>query len=127
MISIALIIVSAGLLIYGKMPLYGGKIIRGIKVRCAGAFIFAISVSTLFLFPKISLILSILVFAGVAASYFFIDGDATTKNEAKEMLFTSKRDEIEAYSSATMGLIIAVLIMVAFGGDAWLLLKLIKG
>ncbi len=127
MISIALIIVSVGLLIYGKMPLYGGKIIRGIKVRYAGALILVIAVSTLFFSPKTSLILSLLCLAGVAATYFFITGEEPTENEAKEMLFASVQDEKKSYSSAIMGLIMTVVIMVAFGGCAWLLIKLIKG
>lgn len=127
MISIALIIVSVGLLIYGKMPLLGGKIIRGVKVRYAGALILAISVGTFFLPTKLSVILSVLTLAGLGGSYFFLKGEDPTAGEAKTMLFTSAHDEKKAYSSATMGLVITVLIMVAFGGGAWLLIKLIRG
>lgn len=127
MISIALIIVSVGLLIYGKMPLLGGKIIRGVKVRYAGAIILVISVCTFFLPTKLSVILSVLTLAGIGGTYFFLKGEDPTANEAKTMLFTSTHDEKMAYSSATMGLVITVVIMVVFGGCAWLLIKLIKG
>jgi len=127
MISIALIIVSVGLLIYGKMPILGGKIIRGIKVRYAGALILVISVCTFFLPTKLSVILSVLTLAGIGGSYFFLKGEDSTASEVKTMLFTSANDEKKAYSSATMGLVITVVIMVAFGGGAWLLIKLIKG
>ena len=127
MISIALIIVSVSLLVYGKMPLLGGKIIRGARVRYVGALILAISVCSFFLSTKLSVLLNILTLAGIGGSYFFLKGEDPTESEAKTMLFTSAHDEKKAYLSATMGLIITVLIMVAFGGGAWLLIKLIRG
>jgi hypothetical protein len=127
MISIALIIVSVGLLIYGKMPLLGGKIIRGVKVRYAGVLILLISVCTFFLPTKLSLILSGLTLAGLGGAYFFLKGEDPTAIETTTMLFSSTHDEKKAYSSATKGLVITVVIMVAFGGGAWLLIKLIKG
>ena len=127
MISIALIILSVILLISGKMPLLGRKVIRGIKVRYTGALILALSVCSFFLSTKLSVILNVLTLAGICGVYFFVKGEAPTENEAKTMLFTSAQDEKKTYSSATVGLIIAVVIMVAFGGGAWLLIKLIKG
>ena len=127
MISIALIIVSVILLISGKMPLLGGKVSRGVKVRYAGALILAFSVGSFFLSTKLSVILNILTLAGIGSAYFFIKGEDPTENEAKTMLFTSAQDEKKTYSSATVGLIITVAIMVAFGGGAWLLIKLIRG
>ena len=127
MISIALIIVSVSLLIYGKIPLLGGRIIRGARVRYAGALILAISVCSFFLSTKLSVILNILTIAGIGGAYFFVKGEDPTAKEAKVMLFTSAQDEKKAYSSATVGLIITVVIMVAFGGGAWLLIKLIRG
>jgi hypothetical protein len=63
----------------------------------------------------------------MGGSYFFIKGEDPTVNEAKTMLFASAHDEKNAYSSVTIGLVITVVIMVAFGGGAWLLIKLVKG
>lgn len=127
MISIALLIISVVLLIYGKMPLLGGKIIRGKKVRHAGGLILAISAFTFFLPSKLSLILSFITVAGIGGAYFFLKGEDPTEKEKKAMLFTTAHDEKKAYSSATKGLIITVILMVAFGGGVWLLIKLIRG
>lgn len=127
MISIALLIVAVILLISGKMPLLGGTIIRGIKVRYAGVLILALSACSFFLSTKLSVILNALTIAGIGGSYFFIKGERPTADEAKKMLFTSAQDEKKAYSSATVGLIVAVVIMVAFEGGAWLLIKIIRG
>lgn len=127
MISIAIIILSVILLVSGKMPLLGGKVIRGIKVRYASALILALSVCSFFLSTKLSVIFNVLILAGIGGVYFFVKGEDPTENEAKTMLFASAEDEKKSYSSAVMGLIITVVIMVAFGGGAWLLIKLIRG
>ena len=127
MISIALVILSVILLISGKMPLLGAKVIRGIKVRYAGALILSLSVCSFFISTKLCLIFNVLTLAGIGGVYFFVKGEDPTEDEEKTMLFSSAQDEKKTYSSATVGLIIAVVIMVAFGGGAWLLIKLIRG
>lgn len=109
------------------MPLLGGKVIKGIKVRYASALLLILSVCSFFLSTKVSVILNVLTLAGIGGVYFFAKGEAPTEDEAKTMLFTSAEDEKRTYSSATMGLIITVVIMIAFGGGAWLLIKLIRG
>ena len=127
MISIALIILSVILFVSGKMPLLGGKVIKGIKVRYASALLLTLPVCSFFLSTKVSVILNVLTLAGIGGVYFFVKGEAPTEDEAKTMLFKSAEDEKRTYSSATMGLIITVVIMIAFGGGAWLLIKLIRG
>lgn len=127
MITIALVILSLTLLVSGKMPLLGGKVTMGSKVRYAGVLILALSVCSFFLSTKLSLIIIILTLSGIGGVYFFVKGEDPTEDEAKTMLFSSAQDEKKTYSSATMGLIITVVIMVAFGGGAWLLIKLIRG
>jgi len=127
MIIISLIILSAILLIVDKMPLLGGKVIRGIKARYIGASVLTISFCSFFLSAKVSLLLNILTLAGIGAIYFFAKGEEPSEDEAKTMLFTSAEDEKRTYSSATIGLIITVVIMIAFGGGAWLLIKLLRG
>jgi len=127
MIIISLIILSAILLIGDKMPLLGGKVIRGIKARYIGASVLTISFCSFFLSAKVSLLLNILTLAGIGAIYFFAKGEEPSEDEAKTMLFTSAEDEKRTYSSATIGLIITVVIMIAFGGGAWLLIKLLRG
>jgi hypothetical protein len=127
MISIGLIILSVILLISGKMPLIGGKLIRGDKVRYGGALVLALSVNSFFLSTNLSVILDVLTLAGICGVYFFVDGEAPTEIEAKTMLFTSAQDEKKTYSTAAVGLIITVVVIVACGGGAWLLIKLIRG
>jgi len=127
MIIIALIALSVILLIGGKMPLLGGKVIRGIKARYIGASVLTISFCSFFLSAKVSLLLNILALAGIGGVYFLAKGEEPTEDEAKNMLFTSAKEEKKSYSSAVMGLIITFVIMVIFGGGAWLLIKFIRG
>jgi hypothetical protein len=127
MITAALILLSAGLLISGKMPVLGGKVIRGAKVRYAGALIFLISVCSFFLSRKISLTINVLILVAIVVAYFFLKGEAPTEAEAKTMLFSSAEDEKKTYSTAIVSLIVFFIIILVFSGGVWLLLRLIKG
>jgi hypothetical protein len=80
-----------------------------------------------FLSKKLSIILNIFILAVISGVYFFARGEDPTIDEAKYMLFKSAKDEKKTYSSTAKGLIITVVIMIVFGGGAWMLIKIIRG
>ncbi len=127
MISAALIFLSVILIIAAKMPLLGGKILRGGRVRFIGALTLAVSSCSFFLSKKLGMILNLFILAVISGVYFFARGEAPSIDEAKNMLFKSAKDEKKTYSSSAKGLIITILIMIVFGGGAWMLIKIIRG
>lgn len=127
MISLALIILSLALIFAAKMPLVGGKTIKGQKVRIGGLLMLALSGCSLFAETKINLLLNSLVILVVVSAYFFIKGGIKERVETEEGLFTSESEEKKTYSKALLGLLIALTIMILFTVGVFLLLKIIRG
>ena len=127
MITVALIIFAASLLIYGKMPLLGGKMARGAKVRAAGAIILLLCACSFFLPAGVSIILNIFIISGAGGFYFFAKGENPTEKESRYLLFSSPQDEKDAYLSAIAGLVIVGLVIAGSGFGVWLLLNFIRG
>ena len=126
MISIALITLSLVLIFTGKMPLVGGKAIKGQKVRIGGLLMLALSGFSIFVATKMSLLLNSLVIIGVIGAYFFLKGDIPNRGETGKGLFTSKAEEKKTYSQALLGLLIAIAIMILFVVGIFLLLMIIR-
>ena len=125
MISIALIIISLVLIFTGKMPLVGGKAMKGQNVRIGGLLMLALSGGSIFVAIRISLLLNLLVIISVIGVYFFVKGDVPDRDE--EGLFTSEAEEKKTYSQAISGLLIAIAMMILFVVGIFLLLMIIRG
>ena len=125
MISIALIIISLVLIFTGKMPLVGGKAMKGQNVRIGGLLMLALTGGSIFVATRISLLLNLLVIISVIGVYFFVKGDVPDRDE--EGLFTSEAEEKKTYSQAISGLLIAIAMMILFVVGIFLLLMIIRG
>jgi hypothetical protein len=79
MISIPIILLSIIIIIRGKMPLFSGNVFQGKAVRYVGIIMLTISVGSLFVSSKLSLLLIAIVILLIAGCYFFVNGEDGTK------------------------------------------------
>ena len=80
MISIPIILLSILIIFKGKMPLYSGNVFKGNVVRLFGLIMLSISMSSLFVSSKLSLLLIAIVILLIVGFYFFVKGEDSANN-----------------------------------------------
>ena len=127
MINVALAIIFAIIFISGKMPLVGGRMIRGTRARLVGASAFAISFISLFLPTNLNILLNLIVIVILSAIYFLARGEPQHLNKRGANQFASIEEEKITYKYSLIGLGFTAAILFVIGGVVWLLVTFIKG
>ena len=127
MLFIALIILGIALVIQGKVPVFGGQIVEGKRVRILGAGTLILSLLAFFNLGNLHWwffgfeILILILF------YFFVKGRESTTEEKKDLMFSSKSEEADVFKGLVKGILIFIAVLgVVFGGLFLILMVVTK-
>lgn len=128
MITIASIIFGIVLVIQGKAPVFGARIVEGKSVRLLGTAIIILSIFSFFTPVKFHRwifgfeILILIIF------YYFVKGRKRTDDEKKDSFALSKNEEADMFKGLIKGILITVAVLGVLSVGIVLILKaVVKG
>jgi len=128
MASTALAVIAFCLIFGGRLPLYGGRILRGNRPRLLGAIILPFAVGGVFAPGVIGICVAGIPLATLAAVFFLAKGQEPTANEARWLPFASppesKNPTLQAFGCLVIFFLLLVAAVAVLGAVLRLTLKL---
>lgn len=113
MASTALAVIAFCLIFGGRLPLYGGRILRGSKARLLGALILPFAVGGVFVPGVVGLWLTGIPLVTLAVVFLLATGEEPTANEAKWLPFDSATESTNPALRALGFLVLFLVVLVA--------------
>jgi len=113
MASTALAVIAFCLIFGGRLPLYGGRILRGSKARLLGALILPFAVGGVFVPGVIGICVAGIPLTTLVTVFFLAKGEEPTANEAKWLPFASPAEGPNPALRAFGFLVLFLVVLVA--------------